>query len=103
MDQVRVYAVSVMAFSQLHPMAPRGGTYVEHRPALVPASSIEEAAESAREFAFEVWPISETWYGHQAAIQPVTKEFFDVALRAHEAGVIDQMTVEAAETFRFDV
>jgi hypothetical protein len=99
---VKIYAVSVLAMSQLHELAPRGGSYIEHRPALVPASSIDEAAEAAKEFAFQVWPVGDNWYGHQAAIQPVTKEFFDIALRARDAGAIDLMTDEPPDTFRFD-
>lgn len=102
-DQIRVYAVSIMAFSQLHENAPAGGTYVEHIPGLVPAHSIEDAADRAKEKAFERWPIDQTWYGHQAAIEPVTNAFFDVAIQAYKAGEIDSSDAEQPAIFQFDI
>jgi hypothetical protein len=102
MEKVRVYSVAVMAFSQLHEKAPARGTYVESLPALIPAGSIGEAAELAKSFAFKQWPINETWYGHQASIEPVTKQFFEIALEAYSAGAVDLTESELPNVFQFD-
>lgn len=76
-------------------------TWVEHLPALVPAASINAASEQVEVFAKDRWKLSEGWYGHQAVITPVTKEFFDLALDALEAGAIDEGDAETEQTFQF--
>jgi hypothetical protein len=50
--------------------------------------------EQAKIQSFERWKISEGWYGHQAAIIPVTKQVFELALSAFVAGAIDTMNEE---------
>lgn len=101
--QLKVYAISLMAFSPLHDASASGeSTYVEHLPALVPAESIEEAAEAAKRQAFDRWKVTEGWYSHQAAVMPVTKAFFDAAFGAHRAGVVDiPEEDEPGQTFQF--
>jgi hypothetical protein len=89
--KIKVYAVSVAAFAPFSDKSTPGiNTYVEHLPALIPADSIEEAAENIKAFALERWKLSEGWSGHQAAITSVTTAFFDAALNALEAGQIDE-------------
>lgn len=92
-----------MAFSSLHDTSVAGeSTYVEHLPALVPAASIKDAAENARAFALDRWKMNEGWYGHQAAIMPVTRDFYEAAFNAHRAGVVDMSDEgEQGETFQF--
>ncbi len=87
---MKIFVVSVMAFSPLVDTDdPRFETWVENTAALIPAASIEEAAELAKAFAVDKWKPSEGWYGHQAAIIKVTKGFYDAAFAAEEAGIID--------------
>lgn len=98
---MRAYAVSVMAFSQLHEKAPAGGTYVEHLPVFIAAEDIDEAADQAEAFALERWPISETWYGHNAAIEPVTEKFFERCFGEIPAD-IDVDPDERGQIFTYD-
>ncbi len=99
---MNVYVVSVMAFSPIVEGSISVGTYCEHIPALIPAESIEDAAENAKNFALDKWKISEGWTGHQAGIKSVTKEFYDAALDALEAGKIDDAdSVSEERTFQF--
>jgi hypothetical protein len=89
-EKLRVYIVSVMAFSALNDTTVEGeSTFVEHLPAIVPAASIEDAAENACAFAMERWKAVEGWYGHQAAIQPVTQTFYEAAFNAFDADVVE--------------
>lgn len=111
MDKLKVYAISIMAFRQASDTLelsvisdiPSDGNIciVEQLPGLVPAESIEAAAESAKAEAFSKWQTSEAWYGHQAAIMPVTKQFFELALKALAAGAIDTITEEGERCFSF--
>jgi hypothetical protein len=100
----RIYFGSVMAFSMLHKNAPSGGTYTEHKPLILLAHSINEAAEKAKVFAFESWPIDETWYGHQAAIIAVSKEFYDNIFEADDLDLLDLSDEgETGDAFLFDI
>jgi hypothetical protein len=102
-EKLKVYCIALIAFSHLHDADTGAGTYVENVPALVPADSIEEAAQAAREHAMTRWPPSQGWYGHQAAIEPVTAKFFEAAFRAHAAGVVEESAdTEAPEVFQFE-
>ena len=60
-------------------------------PCLFPALTIAEAGEIARQKAFEQWNPNEGWHSHQAAIMPVTKAFFKLALEAYLAGGIEDV------------
>jgi len=92
-----------MAFSLLNDTtAPGESTYVEHIPALIPAESIQAAAEAAKKQALNRWKVEEGWHSHQAAIMPVTKDFYDAAFNAHRAGVVDVSDeIEQEQTFQF--
>jgi hypothetical protein len=69
---------------------------------LVPAGSIEEAAENAKNFALDKWKLSEGWFGHQASIMSVTKSFYDAAFNAKQAGIVDvDDENEEGQVFRF--
>lgn len=77
-------------------------TYTEHLPGIVPAYSMSEAAEQAKNFALERWKTSDGWYGHQACIMPVTKNFYELAFQAYNAGEIDTFDeTEQGECFTF--
>jgi hypothetical protein len=88
-EQLKVYIASIVASSSLAVEGVETTTVTMHVPLLVPARSMTEASERCREQALERWPISEGWYGHQAAIIPVTQEFYRHAFEAHGAGVVD--------------
>lgn len=100
--KLRVYCAAAMAFHFRIDMPDDGGIrdgeYVEQFPALIPAESIEAAAEAARPIALERWKPSDEWYGHQITIEPVTEQFFDAAAAAATAGVIGEDD-EAPKTF----
>jgi hypothetical protein len=99
---MNIYVVSVLAFSPIAEGSISVGSYYEHIPALIPAESIEDAAENAKNFALDKWKISEGWTGHQAAIISVTQGFYDAALSALEAGIIDDAdSVSEERTFQF--
>ncbi len=88
--KMKIYVVSIMAFSTLiNSERPEIGSFVEHIPALIPAASIEDAAEAAKNFALDKWKQSEGWSGHQAAVIKVTKKFYDAAFEADEADIVD--------------
>lgn len=100
-DKIRVYAVSIMAMSQVQDAGETGvGSLVTQKPALIPATSIEEAAENARAHVFAEWPTSEGWYGHQAVVMPVTQQFFDLAQAVWIAGGVGE-DAEEARCFEF--
>lgn len=90
LEKMKAYIISLIAFSDITDAGDTGlGTYVEHIPALVPAVSAKAAADSARAQALNKWPISEGWHGHQAAIMPVPKAFYEAAVKAMQAGIVD--------------
>jgi hypothetical protein len=110
-EKLKVYSVSVMAFMAIDDALELSFisedqtngeiTYIEHLPALIPASTIEEAAERAKEFALNKWQPGAGWYGHQAEILPVTKDFYEAAFRAYKAGVVDTLDDEEGKFFTF--
>jgi hypothetical protein len=111
-EKLKIYSISVMAFKASQDVlelsfidnGARGEdvTHVEQLPAIVPAHSIKEAAEQAKVFAFNRWTVEDGWYGHQACILPVTKDFYEKAFVAHEAGVVDTLDEsEPGECFSF--
>jgi hypothetical protein len=88
---MKVYAISVMAFSGVSDNeGNQTNTYVKHLPALQPAASIEQAADIAKNHALGRWKQSEGWYGHQAVIMPVPKSFYYATLDALKAGIVDE-------------
>jgi hypothetical protein len=110
--KLKMYAVSVMAFKPNDdvlnlpfindPDESEVVTLVHQLPALIPAYSMEEASEEARTFAFARWSESEGWYSHQAAITPVTNQFYEAAFLAYKAGVVDVSDeTEEGQAFNF--
>jgi hypothetical protein len=75
-------------------------------PAMLPAVSVEAAAEAARAASFERWKAEDGWYGHQANIMPVTKAFLQATLNACAAGVVGDIEElsddEPPQTFNFE-
>lgn len=106
MAHLRIYACSISATSQLHPAAPKGGTIFEHVAAMVPAETIQEAAELARREALQRWPSEDeaAWYNHQAAVLPADSQFYVRFFEALRAGIVDFEceNAEPGQTFRFD-
>lgn len=98
---MRIYVISLLAFSRLEDGTPGGGTYAEQIPCLAPAESIDDAAEQVRKYALDRWKINEGWYAHQADIQPVTSAFYKAAFEAHREGIIDLDEREESRTFKF--
>lgn len=87
---MKIYAISILAFSPLHDADTKTeNTYVEQIPAIVPAESIAHAARNARDYAYQRWNPNDGWYGHQATVMSVTKEFYEAAGRALNDGLID--------------
>lgn len=105
-NQLRIYTVSVLAFRFRPDMLPDGrireGTYAEQRPALIPAVTIQDAAEQSKNFALDLWPKADGWYGHQAAVVPVTNYFLETVFEVFKAGAIGPDS-EEPQTFDFDV
>ena len=99
---MKIYAISIMAMSQHHEIAPENGTAVMHIPALQPAESIEQAAEIAKAKAFELWPTKDMWYGHQAALVSVTDAFYSASKEAERVGVIEWGAPTEERVFQFD-
>lgn len=102
--KIGIYSVAVIAFKiridRRTDGEVREGSYVEQRPALIPAENIYAAAEEAKHFAFDLWPKEEGWYGHQAAIQPVTNYFMETGFEAFQAGIIS-LDTEEPQAFNF--
>lgn len=110
--KLKVYAVSVMAFMSTddalslsfitEAMTDGEITYIEQLPALIPAYSIDEASEQSKTFALGRWKVSEGWYGHQAAIMPVTKDFYEKAINCYNEGGVDMTDdTETGQCFNF--
>lgn len=99
--KLKIYVVTVLAFSPLHDMtsAHGEGTYVEQIPGIILAESKRAAALDARRQAYERWNPEAGWYGHQAAVLPVTRAFYKAAGDALRAGVVDEADDEDGETF----
>jgi len=96
---MKIYMISLMAFF----FSPEKNiTTVEHLPALQPAASIAHAAQLAKEKALEKWKVSEGWYAHQAAIQPVTQAFLDATDVARSQGILDLTAQEQPQIFEFE-
>lgn len=93
MEKLRVYTVSILAFKPRVEVLPdnrvREASTAYQLPGLIPAEHLDAAGEAALGKAFEEWPRSEGYYGHQAAVIPVTKQFFDLADEARKAGAIE--------------
>ena len=66
------------------------GSIVEALPGIQPAEAIEAAGELARARCFERWPISDGWSEHHATIVPVTKAFYEAAMAAKSAGILER-------------
>jgi hypothetical protein len=87
---MKIYVAAIIAFSPIQDVDdPREHSLSMTMPALIPAENIDAAAEQCKQHAFARWKPAEGWYGHHADVMPVTKEFFDKALAAYMAGVID--------------
>ena len=97
---MRIYSVSLLAFSRLDDGTATGGTYVEQIPALIQAESIQSAGQQAGEQALNRWKVDEGWYGHQADVLPVTKAFYDAAFEAQRLGIVN-LEEEEPLTFKF--
>lgn len=104
--KLKVYAASILAFQFRADLRPDGrvleGSLTMQKPALIPADSIEDAAKRAKEFAFREWPRNAGWYGHQAAIMPVTKEFIELAVHVTKLDQIDDHDEEPGQCFNFE-
>ncbi len=110
-EKLKVYSISVMAMLPINDALELSviteaeafdiNTYIEHTAALIPAKSMEAAADQAKAFALDKWKPDAGWYSHQAVVLPVTKQFFILAFDALDSGVIDELTDEEARCFIF--
>jgi hypothetical protein len=100
---MKLYIASILALSDLQIAGEVGmpGTLTNAIPALIPAASIDAAAERARVMAFRRWLPEEGWHTHQANIMNVTKAFYDAFIEAQQAGILD-MSDEEPITFNFE-
>jgi hypothetical protein len=71
-------------------------------PVMHSAESIEDAAEIVRVHIFERLPETEGFYGYQAAITPITEDFYKAADDLRNAGVMDMSSNEESRCFSFD-
>ncbi len=87
---MKIYIAAIIAFSPLEDVD-RGGenSLTMAIPAMIPAENIDAAAEQCRQYALSRWPPNEGWYGHHADIMPITRDFYDKALTAYQAGILD--------------
>ena len=99
---MNIYSVSIMAFKLTEDENGNDKTLVFHLPALIPAASIEDAADAAKCFALNQWRTADDWYGLQAMIMPVTEAFYKAADDARAAGVLDFSKIEQEQCFTFD-
>lgn len=99
---MKIYIASLIAISDLIAEGDdRPASISMSIPALIPAQSIEAAAEQAKKFAFDKWKPEEGWHTHQATIMAVTEAFYEAASAAALAGILD-MSEEEGQTFNFD-
>ena len=102
---MRIYAVAILVFSDMQDMSgttPAGSTFSNCLPALIPAESIEAAAEAARIQAFERWKPAEGWHTHQIHVLPVTMAFYEAAFKAYDEGGIDEEPEGEGRAFNYD-
>lgn len=87
---MKIYAYSITAHSPLVVCEGEGPqTIYMSSPGLVPTQTMDEAAVLIRDHAFKLWPESEGWTGHKAAVIPVTARFCEAYENAMRAGCLD--------------
>ena len=87
---MKIYIAAIIAFAPLEDVERSGESSITMTiPAMVPAENIDAAAEQCRQHALARWPTSEGWYGHHADIMPITRDFYEKALSAYRAGILD--------------
>ncbi len=96
---MKIYAASLIGTK------PTSGSVIETTlvfslPALIPAESMQEAAERCRQHCLERWKPEDGFHTWQAALMPVTEAFYDAAFQAHNDGILD-MADEPGQTFNF--
>lgn len=87
---MKIYAYSITAHAPL--VVSEGEipqTIYMSSPGLVPTQTMDEAAVLISEHAFKLWPESEGWTGHKAAIIVVTAGFCEAYENAMRAGCLD--------------
>ncbi len=99
---MKIYCMSVIAFRLEENDNGIEIGMVYHAPAMIRAYSIEEAADNAKNFAFNNWKETDGFYGHQVAVTLVTKEFYNLAGEVMRAGVVNMAQNEADQVFVFD-
>lgn len=94
MNSIRLYVGAVLAISATGEL--------DSTPFAIITPSIEIAADEAREFAFEAWPMNEGWTGHYASIVPVDNGIYALLGNAAENGTLDlDVPRESKSGFRF--
>jgi hypothetical protein len=96
---MKIYIVSLMAFFF---MPEENITRAEHLPGLIPAESIEHAAQLAEQKARAHWKVEDGWFSHQAMVQPVTQDFLDATDGARTQGILDLRAFEQPQRFEFE-
>lgn len=99
---MKIYIASIITFSMVDDAIDSDTKCISMSiPAFIPADTVQAAAEVAKAHAFERWPPTEGWYGHQANVMVATKEIYESLLGAAEAGALD-MSDEPPLTFTWD-
>ena len=76
--------------------------WVETLPAIIPAQTMENAAEVVKNFSLKKWREKDGWHTHSAAIMPVTETFFNIVDAARKVDVLDFSADEPDQYFYFD-
>lgn len=94
---MKIFAVSISAQSPFIGSAgEQSGAVYMHCPGMLMAANMDQAAEMAEQRAFELWPQSEGWAEHRAALTVVTKAFYEGFNNAMNAGCFDMSEEESA-------
>ncbi|MET0754299.1 MAG: hypothetical protein ABWZ66_13035 [Pyrinomonadaceae bacterium] len=97
---MNIYVMSIMAFSLVPGEETK--TLVEHLPGIVPANSIEAAAEEAKLFALKQWKVSGGWFNHQVTIMPAAPICYAAVDAFRERGIINPDSGEKTQLFQLD-
>jgi hypothetical protein len=103
---MKYYVAAILAFKDLK-WADEGfseldtGTYSECIPAIIPAESMEQAGELARQHLFERWKLEEGWHTHQANILPVSDDVYESIFTLDKANALE-VDPSPGQTFNFE-
>jgi hypothetical protein len=101
MAAMKYYIASLLVFTDVQDQSGTSPLFLTmSMPAMIPAESIEEAGELARQQMFERWKPDEGWHSHQANILPVSDEIYESIFELDDTDALDVDDSEG-QTFNF--